>query len=365
MLTWGTGTTQGAMVLTRPELLPRTMSGSVALPQPRCVSAHGSWYYGRQWRCPGSGMIPWTMLVPECHAAARAKLIRVACIPTKGRTDVQSQTVFGGHVCTCIPTTDRVWLKSVTPATIEGHPTVQSATGFLTSGALREAMLESRNHVLLEPYLSERSAVLPETVVTSGPKLLVLAMSRSMVLPQLESVLMSDSPCNLRGPCETCVEACVQVWGLCRVGPDPQHHPGRTALPHQKADFDLRWLWDKRPPMTPLRKLIPPLIEELTLLSLGILVPPFIMGVKELNRFLTWGERSQWTSYANPDTTQKHIQGFQLALPNIHLIYDLLEHINGTNSTEPFHSLCVVSPLQINSRPQSSFITLGSQYSIL
>lgn len=50
------------------------------------------------------------------------------------------------------------------------------------------------------PFGSERPMLPPGTLVTTGPKLLLMATSGSMVLMQLESVLMSVM-CYHGGPC--------------------------------------------------------------------------------------------------------------------------------------------------------------------
>lgn len=60
----------------------------------------------------------------------------------------------------------------------------------------------------------------------TGLKLLLLAMSGSVVLPQLGSVLMSVD-CYHRHPCKPCIKPWVEIQGPHQVNPAP-HWPGES-----------------------------------------------------------------------------------------------------------------------------------------
>lgn len=78
-----------AIVLSRPYLVMRAISGSIALSQPGSVSVPGSSYCQMQCSCLGSRPTPEAMLVPLGHAVARVIQIGVACAVIWGHVDVQ------------------------------------------------------------------------------------------------------------------------------------------------------------------------------------------------------------------------------------------------------------------------------------
>lgn len=78
-----------AMVTSRSELLPRTMSGSVAISIAVrvCVDICASCHHWRLCKCPGSGPPPETMFVSQNHTASRVVLIWLACAATQSHDD--------------------------------------------------------------------------------------------------------------------------------------------------------------------------------------------------------------------------------------------------------------------------------------
>lgn len=91
-------------------------------------------------------------------------------------------------------------LNSVAPIIIRGIVTTQ---GLYT---LLRPCWSLRTTLLLGPCQSERPRLPPGAMVTSKPELLLMDMFGSVILLQLESVLMLNHLCYDRDPYKPCVE---------------------------------------------------------------------------------------------------------------------------------------------------------------
>lgn len=84
-------------------------------------------------------------------------------------------------------------------------------------------------------------------MVISRPKLLLLAMSGTMVLLQLVSVLMSTVSVNHRGSCKLCAETCVEeVQGPCQAG-SVSPWPEESYCPPTTRELALPLTWGSGP----------------------------------------------------------------------------------------------------------------------
>lgn len=150
------------------------------------------------------------MLVPEGQTAARALQIRVACAATWGHSDIRAPAAARDCVWVHSPATASICIDvhGSAPVTIEG---CAAARGL---GQHPGPIWSPGTTLLLRPFGSVRPEVPPRATETTRLKLLVVAMSRSVVLMQLGSVDVYG-PCCYQGSCKPSVEQGLDILGLC------------------------------------------------------------------------------------------------------------------------------------------------------
>lgn len=161
---------------------------------------------------------------------------------------------------------------------------------------------------------------MPVVIVTSRTRMLPVTLS-GFVVAKAGVCVNVHCPCYNMGLCKPSVE----IWGPCWTDPTLTNLELSTHPPRPES----LWPWHSEPWWSLQGKVGPAPNRRAGPAHLAKLAPSLTTGLGQLSPLLTWEKCFQKAGLTNSVANQAHIQGSELAYPEIYTILDPLECVSG------------------------------------